>query len=1517
MPTPPDGLWSALDSQVPIALVPVRLETRFGTRPDVDANSTAVEVPVLRVRIYPDDVSVVATTPGVNAVERAAGADFWAAQNDPETPVEAAVNGAFDHRRRAAWELMVRRVGQPRAVFVADSTRPGAPPVADRLDVAPTARLLPDAWVITGYLGGQQLFAEFVARTGPDPQVGPSRQTGGDAFDPTDPQLVHPDDGLRWVTDFEAAVAVGMAAVIDLATVAQITNQAPPPVVTAGLDALVVVGVREPTGDRTVEAEADLLADLLTAHAAADRFALVAQGTATNNLTDSPAGWSSTADLFAGYDRVVNPAAPPAVDSGVAALHGGAADGPILEAALGLPAGLTANVDGAGGQEQWLARNMALTLFPVTLGEAIGTLARPITTLSASAAQQASFLDRLDTALPFAREHVGAFVRGRGPLPAVRIGRQPYGVLPIVAPSTWAPTAAEPPQLGELSQILGVLRTFWTQAASKVATLRSGADPTTLLPRILGLGPVPHPGGYRVRTVNGWLGATMVLMSAPPPMVATRGSEIAREIATEGTLSAQVRLAAFRRLLALTLGDLVDGTQLAALQLGGVKPMRVPVAATNPSRLGWESPATYLHRLATGLVNFRLALIVADNRPSDLLFLLAEHALALAGELDVFQLLGVLAPQKLNTALSVSPEVTESGLSIAQSFTTVMTAAASQLAEVHLDLPAASLPALIADPARRALVIDALQLPKTHLNGFAGTRAAVAVLAGAGLDDAGYTRLTSETLACASTRLDAWYTSLATQRLASLRDQRPTGVQLGAWGLLVDVRPHPATPVPAVPPDWPGSPGGQLTTTPLVGPPRQVGFVHAPSLAQARTAGVLRAGELAHLGDSTSLAAIDLTSARVRAARDIIVAMSNGQPLGALLGYQLERALGDAGMHLEISRLRAAYPQRRVTGAAGAPVEPGTDSVVPAEVVDGLEVWQGGQAAGVAAPSQPDVFAAIIADLARTVDAVADLVVAEGVHHITSGRPDSAGAAFTAVADGTQLPDLTVIREPRSGITLTHRAALVLDQGGTAGWNRSGPRALLAPETELWVESVLGAATDHQLRVGEATVGLDALNVSALDVLAESSSVASGVSLLQERLSAAAPDGGAAIGPAYDQLVALAQATAELLAGARPALAADLTAPPQAATPDAGTVLAVPPPTAADLQPLVDRISTQLDKLQAAIQAVVAASAGLDAVAPVDANLLTPFAVAGLPGSIRTGATVPLTDLVGAASAAAAVLRDVDTLITNGSPTPPADPARTARLVAVASTSGGLDTLVAITRRIGGQPVVPTLTVSSGLAAALVAGQDSVAVERWLARMGRVRRGMAGLDDLRLFAEAAGNPAPTLRAYQFPLVAAEGWLGDPLPAAPGGNTLRQWARPDSPRVHLVATGNVAGPAVNALIVDEVAEVLPAPTVSTGLAIHYDAPNARPPQTVLLAVHPRPNSHWSWQLLDETVREALALTQLRGVDLDDLAASGIDEYLPLTYVRDGLADTGPLSELTAGHDWTSLSIPANRVHLGVL
>ncbi len=89
------------------------------------------------------------------------------------------------------------------------------------------------------------------------------------------------------------------------------------------------------------------------------------------------------------------------------------------------------------------------------------------------------------------------------------------------------------------------------------------------------------------------------------------------------------------------------------------------------------------------------------------------------------------------------------------------------------------------------------------------------------------------------------------------------------------------------------------------------------------------------------------------------------------------------------------------------------------------------------------------------------------------------------------------------------------------------------------------------------------------------------------------------------------------------------------------------------------------------------------------------------------------------------------------------------------------------------------------------------------------------------------------------------------------------------------------PEIAGLKLDEFTEVLPAQERTTGLAFHYDQPNAAAPQAILVAVPPVLGQRWTLDLLRRTVEEALELAKLRMVDLPALEQAG--HFLPALYL----------------------------------
>ena len=421
-----DRLAGMVETKHPLLLLPVRLETRFVSTRD----GTGTE---LWVRVYPDDVHIDTHEPGLTAEEERWGKHFWA-------QVSAAPSGG-DHieRKQQAWRQLVDRFGSPRAAWIArvlDPARPlTIPPRESAWTRAPHTQVLPDRWVAIGYREEKAIVTAWgkpirnVLATGPSPQ--PSEVSGTD-------QLPAIDAGMRWMIDFEAAETIGMALRIPLTE-----EQA-----SCGFERLVVIGIKASLDAATMAAR---LADLLDAQHYTNGLALVPQNVPTNNTSEASSGYKDDSSDAAGSY---------AIELGDSLTRAGS-DGELAAHALGIPPSVFSHVRDADGTEQAHARGMNTALW--------GISDSPLTRQLLAA-----------IAPNFVRDHFIDFVRARGPLPACRVGSQPYGLLPVAALDRWVTLDAISEETA-LADWWRTRRQAWRRYAARALSLAQQETPLTLL----------------------------------------------------------------------------------------------------------------------------------------------------------------------------------------------------------------------------------------------------------------------------------------------------------------------------------------------------------------------------------------------------------------------------------------------------------------------------------------------------------------------------------------------------------------------------------------------------------------------------------------------------------------------------------------------------------------------------------------------------------------------------------------------------------------------------------------------------------------------------------------------------------------------------------------------------------------------------------------------------------------------------------------------------------------------------
>jgi hypothetical protein len=1470
---------------------------------------------------------------------------------------------------------------------------------------AASSTVLPDRFAVVTVADGRA--GKIAAGNPVPPDLKLGLDPGGDTFSlDEDGNLIVPDS-IKWMTDFAEAEAKGMA--LRLTLTAEEAER--------GCDELLVVGLS--AGDATDGADR-LTAMLEAHHYTGEGLSLLPVGTATNNTEDETAGYSSSDDPDVAYPIERGADLVAATDD---------TDGLRLATALGVATEVLAHVVGADGTDASDSLLVGRALYPGTVGHALEELASGLVSRDARERLRAYALDN---------------VAARGLLPAIRVDDQPYGFLPALALSRFqpdlrdagleaAPGAERTRQQRFEDTLLVLFRSLhqdWTamrEGADGVPAVKhahspeigqEGFDAQQHFLAMLGLEPSSATAAYRfsvnVADRGGVRGEPELGLSFGIPPADGSSTDTA---ATFGPFALMEHLAdAFRTALGLPGGtpprdpttgkasetwepvlELIETSRAYGLRLlTGLWPLQgavsVPGSGSNGGTGSW-----ILTLLSRTLDDLR-ARTEQDLSDVGLAELLARHALLTEARRAAAEILvtrGLLSEEALAIIGTSSLYQTWSAGTLSRTsawgllFGRVddLVAIGGTGATVPADLANRTLSTVI--EGNRPAAVD------EH-------RAAVAAFAG--LPAERMSALTREHVDLAGHRLDAWLTGLAHRRLRSMRDRRPTGAQVGAYGWVENLRRTPTVPAATgVPAALAGLPG-----RPPIQDPTGEGFIQTPSPTHAVTAAVLRAAYRSQTAEGSfgNEMSVDLSSNRVRVALSLIDGVRAGNDLGALLGYRLERFLHEYYARPDTPQVveldSAIFPLRRAYPTVAA-VDPGADAVIEPtrHVVDGLALirsildWIAANAAdatgtlfqtlmarlgGYPWGTKPGALPAVtdmdklsgvvrgIDSIADALDALGDLTTSEAVHQLVRGNHARAAAVLAALADGTAIPHPEVTDTPRTGLPVSHKVILQLPAIGSepviapAGWEMvpMSPRAALEPSVNAWLAGLLGDPAAIRIRLGSAAlapgaalpeVSIAALGLQPLDLvalLADGFDSAVGTltaRVLDELRPADLPpdqpgvvlaDGpqssatdawtiesqrAAAWGPAIRSITDVApllEACVDLLGRAKPAVASDFAAPEVTAVAGDGI----------DLDDLATRVQRLLDGARrdaVTLAQLLAEDTGLDdsvldgdpavwlgsvrARLPADPSAEHPSAwlplldlTTGTPAEVaerlarldgfwagrdawRTAAkaaqtygiriglprrflsrTQVSTELLQSAEVA---FLDLATRCRNAAATLAA---ATDTMPASAWIQVARDLLgeaITLVPRIGLDPV--RVDLQAALDAHRVAADD---LDAWLEGAAAVRPGAADLADVQVLAEALGRPVLSGSVAQLPHVDTDPWLGGQIadPTALSGKL--------SVAIFGVEHVPGAGATGTALLVDEWSESVPYREEVTGVALHYDQPDATAPQAVLVAVPPALDKPWTLTDFAATLHDTLEIARNRTVEVEHIGASRYGQLLPL-------------------------------------
>lgn len=1437
----PDEDLERLNASSPIVLFPLHLETRF-------------EGNTMKLRVFPDEVFLDIHEKALTEEEFDAAKKYYEDLNE---------NG----NERELWRDFVAQFGAERGAYLLREMLPvfGDPgPTSDwgasssfcggtltggNLDelfffddvqlrtaewTRPGEAVLPDRWVVITYRGGTRK-VHLGNRIAEPTQLTLDPAIPEDQLESISDHGYKVDKNIKWMVDFDTAVQAGMGLEIGLTA-----EEAAPE--TGGFDRIIVVGVKS---SMTELEGSDKLEQLLDAHHYTRGLALVRQGSATNNLQGEPTNFPAKDEAGARSFVIERQKAPLDRRRAHHCLPWDT-DGHALALTLGVPSGVMANIDRAYQKEIDRGRRMNDALWPATLGYFMQFMMDPVFSEG----------DIQDTRLHFRNN-----VLARGMAPAFRIGATPYGVMPIGALKRWEERPESDPRTAKLesamvSPLLSLMQ-VWKDASSDVPRVTGDSpNPDIELAQILALQPSSEQ--FRVRFAQGE--ETQFRFS---------------ELLGWNFGSAQRR---FRELMADLFG-LVGrpewrpriGSTLfndSAFLLTGTR------VADEPS----EDLPLQNGNFLVGIANATVIELINDNvagKPSEynLLYYLLRHSL-------------LVEYARLVDKLVVDPF--------------------ERWREHELwFLPGVPPPKTIIEH-----MTELGEVVRSQAGAVSGAMLLLASSTTAELD-----RLLTETLDLASHRLDAWVSSFPTQRLSAMRAQQttanfaPRGDYLGGYGWLEDVRPRTRTTT-----EVPGIGTADLD-------PRNGGLIQTPSMTHAAAAAVLRSAHMSFRDEEPAKYAVDLSSRRVRDARGLFEAVRNGQHVGALLGYQFERGIRDGhpdNPDLDGLRFKLRELCPLVANKGGNDPDAAPEKIAARNVVDGERLLRRYQAGTIDFAGDPDLPSPGSADhtiivselekLQNIYDAAADLLLAESVYQMASGNIDAAIPTLNNVSKGGMPPDSVISKSARGGIDLTHKVSLVFpsDAGPTLPANWPDPntsaRATAEPVLNAWVGQLLGDPatiscmvdfTNEDDSPGSEVVRLSELGLSPADllVLAETIAAENQGSMLERRILFQAlgdvPRKEAQINfspadpseRAFPDILEVVQTAGKLVRSSRPLAVSDLLTPADEeqglidgeadAVVHANELLGRATAAVSTLRTVTDENgSTDPGSLDVALQVSDEEDPTPSEIEALRAALKRASQFAVESAYPQPGAAA--SELLASARAIQEELRRRLDLLPDIIPS--SSPSHLLRENAANVFEAVFGTSFVALPRVE-PPSKPELGLSLEARNSLLGADGEKKPEKHLRQIMRVRDRLGVLRKLDLYSRALGNAKRHVQVVQLPHIPGERWLGLPFE--------EDFELEEGRLALLLLTDGEELDPLNhwtGLVVDDWSEIIPNKKEETGIAFHYDSPQAEAPQAVLVAVPSSAGDNWQFEDLVASLEQTMDLAKIRTVDAERLE---LGQVLPAT------------------------------------
>lgn len=577
-------------------------------------------------------------------------------------------------------------------------------------------------------------------------------------------------------------------------------------------------------------------------------------------------------------------------------------------------------------------------------------------------------------------------------------------------------------------------------------------------------------------------------------------------------------------------------------------------------------------------------------------------------------------------------------------------------------------------------------------------------------------------------------------------------------------------------------------------------------------------------------------------------------------------------------------------------------------------------------------------NMADAIDSLGDLVTAEGVYQLVRGNHVRATAVLNAISEGKVPLDPEIIRSMRQGVMVTQRAILQVPVVANSNSPWSGvavsPKSKAEPSLNHWIAAQIGdpekVAWKVQFGETESSMNLLDLGMQPLDLVMlittggdESQSELQARCITHLHANGALPDddiqikfneSAGAEDLSFGEIVSLIQHLGKVIGSSRPADARDY----RIAEDEANFGPTAP---GIDTEELMSRMSAAVVDYQALLDSLspfegskTSYSVGEKKLAVDSLVALTQVGFAGFyPINLEEDVLAMAQRII---SAKARMVENIGFA-----------QSKFAELELEIDQGKWLSFLTDFSSKFFGSgfKMIPKTSISNETD---ISGQLGMSwaesplrhhpeslMEDWWSSISLVRNRLSYLETVSMVGEVLHGNAIGLKPVQLPwdmnnlppLSERDYWLGAEFPSD---------HNPDGDKLSLLIFGQEHLQSQSCgLILDEWMEIIPDAKETTGIAFHFNQPDSRAPQSLLLAVPPEKRGTWDFEELGLCVEEAFNLAKLRAVEPDQIDSSMFAQLLPATATL-AFGDT-KFAQILAGidEDDTNDAQPGDEQKLG--